>query len=267
MLTGLTTCPVEGLFFLDAWGGAGGEGPGYTWDHVNPYASARFEPNRRIDYILVGEPKARGAGHVVECRVAGNQPVDGVWPSGQSEERDPRMECGSCRTPLLKAPADPIKRRGDERQGEQSLAVGQSRHDQPEGRGGGESEAAEQGQIADRGDDAVAVPPGLIEPAADQGGGDGAMAIGRVDRQGSEQKRLRGAADHHRPETQSPAQPAAVPRHEAETGNRVGAPAQPVGRPRQAIASEGAVEQVFDGGVVGGVLGCNIDHGWSPEQA
>ena len=81
MLTGLTTCPVEGLFFLDAWGGAGGEGPGYTWDHVNPYASARFEPNRRIDYILVGEPKARGAGHVVECRVAGNQPVDGVWPS------------------------------------------------------------------------------------------------------------------------------------------------------------------------------------------
>ncbi len=81
MLTGLTTCPVEGLFFHDAWGVAGGEGPGYTWDNVNPYISARFDPNGRIDYILVGEPKARGAGHVVDCRVTGNDPIDGVWPS------------------------------------------------------------------------------------------------------------------------------------------------------------------------------------------
>ncbi len=81
MLTGLTTCPVEGLFFHDAWGVAGGEGPGYTWDNVNPYARARFEPGRRIDYILVGEPKARGAGHVVDCRVTGNEPIDDVWPS------------------------------------------------------------------------------------------------------------------------------------------------------------------------------------------
>ena len=81
MLTGLTTCPVEGLFFHDAWGGAGGEGPGYTWDNDNPYASAKFEANRRIDYILVGWPEARGAGHIVDCRIAGNEPVGGVWPS------------------------------------------------------------------------------------------------------------------------------------------------------------------------------------------
>jgi endonuclease/exonuclease/phosphatase family metal-dependent hydrolase len=81
MLTGLTTCPVEGLVFRDAWGWAGDGGPGHTWDNANPYVLAELEPNRRIDYILVGAPKARGAGHVVECRVAGNQPVDGVWPS------------------------------------------------------------------------------------------------------------------------------------------------------------------------------------------
>ena len=81
MLTGLTTCPVEGLFFHDAWGVAGDGGPGYTWDNANPYVRAKFQPNSRIDYILVGKPKARGAGHIVDCRVTGNEPIDGVWPS------------------------------------------------------------------------------------------------------------------------------------------------------------------------------------------
>ncbi len=81
MLTGLTTCPVEGLVFRDAWLGAGGGGPGYTWDNANPYAVAKLEPDRRIDYILVGWPEARGAGHIVDCRIAGNEPVGGVWPS------------------------------------------------------------------------------------------------------------------------------------------------------------------------------------------
>ncbi|MHA1151830.1 MAG: endonuclease/exonuclease/phosphatase family protein [Alphaproteobacteria bacterium] len=81
MLTGLTTCPVEGLVFNDAWVGAGGEAAGYTWDNANPYVGARFEQNRRIDWVLVGWPKAGGAGHIVDCRIAGNEPVGGVWPS------------------------------------------------------------------------------------------------------------------------------------------------------------------------------------------
>jgi endonuclease/exonuclease/phosphatase family metal-dependent hydrolase len=81
MMTGLTTCPVEGLVFHDAWVGAGGGGPGYTWDNANPYVVAEFEPDRRIDYILVGRPVACGAGHVVDCRIAGNEPMGGVWPS------------------------------------------------------------------------------------------------------------------------------------------------------------------------------------------
>ncbi len=81
MLKGLTTCPVEGLFFHDAWCVAGGDGPGMTWDNANPYVMEELEPDRRIDYILVGWPEARGAGHVVDCRVAGNQPIGGVWPS------------------------------------------------------------------------------------------------------------------------------------------------------------------------------------------
>ena len=81
MLTGLTACPVDGLVFHDAWNCAGGGGPGHTWDNANPYVEAKFEPDRRIDYILTGWPVARGAGHVVECRIAGDEPVDGVWPS------------------------------------------------------------------------------------------------------------------------------------------------------------------------------------------
>ena len=81
MLTGLAACPVEGLVFHDAWSHAGGGGPGHTWDNVNPNVAAVLEPNRRIDYILTGLPMARGAGHVVACRVTGNEPIGGVWPS------------------------------------------------------------------------------------------------------------------------------------------------------------------------------------------
>ena len=81
MMTGLTTCPVEGLVFRDAWRDGGDGSDGFTWDNRNAFAAAELEPDRRIDYIFVGWPKDRGAGHVVGCRLAGNEPVDGVWPS------------------------------------------------------------------------------------------------------------------------------------------------------------------------------------------
>ena len=81
MLTGLTNCPVEGLVFHDAWAVAGGNGSGLTWDNHNPYVVVEFEPDRRLDYIFVGWPGPGGAGHIVDCRLAGDKPVDGVWPS------------------------------------------------------------------------------------------------------------------------------------------------------------------------------------------
>lgn len=81
MMTGQTACPTKGVVFRDAWNVAGDGSDGYTWDNANSFAQAVFEPNRRIDYIFVGEPMARGAGHVVDCRLAGNAPVDGLWPS------------------------------------------------------------------------------------------------------------------------------------------------------------------------------------------
>ncbi len=81
VLTGLTTTPVKGLVFHDAWRVAGDGGPGMTWDNANPYVYVTLEPDRRIDYILVGLPQARGAGHIVDCQIAGHRPIDGVWPS------------------------------------------------------------------------------------------------------------------------------------------------------------------------------------------
>ena len=81
IMTGQTTCPVEGMVFHDAWAFAGADGPGYTWDNANPFAAEVLEPSRRIDYIFAGWPGPRGAGHIVECRITGNKPVKGVWPS------------------------------------------------------------------------------------------------------------------------------------------------------------------------------------------
>ena len=40
-----------------------------------------LEPDRRIDYVLVGWPKQGGAGHVTHCRVEGVEPVGGITPS------------------------------------------------------------------------------------------------------------------------------------------------------------------------------------------
>ena len=80
MLTGLTTAAAKGLVFHDAWNVAG-EGAGLTWDNRNTFVAAEFEPDRRIDYIFAGHPKARGRGHVTDVEIIGNAPVDGVWPS------------------------------------------------------------------------------------------------------------------------------------------------------------------------------------------
>lgn len=80
MLTGLTSAAAEGLTFHDAWNIAG-KGPGLTWDNRNAFVAAEFEPDRRIDYIFAGHPKARGRGHVTDVEIIGNAPVNSVWPS------------------------------------------------------------------------------------------------------------------------------------------------------------------------------------------
>jgi len=80
MLTGRAAVPVPRLVFHDAWEVAG-VGSGHTWSNANPFAACDLEPDRRIDYVFVGWPKARGAGHVVGAAVEAVEPVDGVHPS------------------------------------------------------------------------------------------------------------------------------------------------------------------------------------------
>jgi endonuclease/exonuclease/phosphatase family metal-dependent hydrolase len=85
ILTGKAATPVPRLVFHDAWDVAGepsaSSATGATWTNENPYARLDLEPDRRIDYVLVGWPKAGGAGHVTRCTVECLDPVDGVVPS------------------------------------------------------------------------------------------------------------------------------------------------------------------------------------------
>lgn len=81
MMTGRSTCPIAGMVLRDAWRDSGDGSVGYTWDNRNSFAGTELEPDRRLDYIFVGWPGDRGAGQVIRCRLAGNEPVGGLWPS------------------------------------------------------------------------------------------------------------------------------------------------------------------------------------------
>ena len=80
-LVGRTQPEVGGLVFHDAWELAGDGGSGHTWSSANPYLADSTWPNRRLDYIFVSWPRPKLVGTPVACRVAGNEPVDGVMPS------------------------------------------------------------------------------------------------------------------------------------------------------------------------------------------
>lgn len=82
LLSGTKTPPVvPGQVLLDAWRYADPDLSSATWDMANPFAAQTKEWNARIDYVLAGPPGPGGAGHVRGVRLAGDVPVDGVWPS------------------------------------------------------------------------------------------------------------------------------------------------------------------------------------------
>jgi endonuclease/exonuclease/phosphatase family metal-dependent hydrolase len=79
---GYKTAPaVPGQVFLDAWEYADPTQPSATWNAVNPFVAAGFEPSVRVDYIHTGPPGPDGLGSVSSVRRVGDEPVDGVWPS------------------------------------------------------------------------------------------------------------------------------------------------------------------------------------------
>jgi hypothetical protein len=76
---------VRGVVFSDVWEIVGEGGrlglEGVTWNPRNPYLTNTAWPNRRLDYLLVSWPRPKPVGNPVRVWLAGNYPVDGVFPS------------------------------------------------------------------------------------------------------------------------------------------------------------------------------------------
>ncbi len=81
LLTGRAASPVPHVVLRDAWEAAGNRDPGFTWTNANPFAAASLDVERRLDHVMVGQPKLGGVGHVLAAWVAGDLPVDGMWGS------------------------------------------------------------------------------------------------------------------------------------------------------------------------------------------
>ena len=81
VLTGYDASPAEELVFFDAWRVGGDGGPGWTWSRLNPFTAADPEPDRRIDYVLVGYPGEEARGEILSARLVGEEPVGDVQPS------------------------------------------------------------------------------------------------------------------------------------------------------------------------------------------
>ncbi|HXY95256.1 MAG TPA: endonuclease/exonuclease/phosphatase family protein [Acidimicrobiia bacterium] len=81
LLTGRSASPVPRVVLRDAWEAAGNRDPGFTWSNTNPFAAASLDVDRRIDHVMVGQPKLGGVGHVLDARVAGDLAVGGMWGS------------------------------------------------------------------------------------------------------------------------------------------------------------------------------------------
>ncbi|HLK11401.1 MAG TPA: endonuclease/exonuclease/phosphatase family protein [Candidatus Binatia bacterium] len=75
-LRGLASLEGRSIHLQDAWLAAGDGGPGFTWDNRNPYAAYAGEPDRRIDYVLVGLPA-----RVEAAALAFDAPTRGVLAS------------------------------------------------------------------------------------------------------------------------------------------------------------------------------------------
>jgi endonuclease/exonuclease/phosphatase family metal-dependent hydrolase len=66
---------------VDAYEAANPHELGATWSHRNPNVGGGFKKDRRIDFILVGEPRADGTGRVLGSSLVCDQPRQGAWPS------------------------------------------------------------------------------------------------------------------------------------------------------------------------------------------
>ena len=79
-LCGLATLDGQSTYYQEAWR-VRGSGPGYTWDNRNPFTALMYEPDRRLDYILVGLADLNGRGWIERVGLACTEPLDGVFAS------------------------------------------------------------------------------------------------------------------------------------------------------------------------------------------
>jgi endonuclease/exonuclease/phosphatase family metal-dependent hydrolase len=81
LLGGMLTAPaVPEQVLVDAWRYAEAPDPSWTLDRRNGYRAGRVIPGSRVDYIFVGWPR-NGNGRITSARLAGDAPVNGMWPS------------------------------------------------------------------------------------------------------------------------------------------------------------------------------------------
>lgn len=81
ILTGRHRAEDTSTALFDAWEFVDPAEPGWTWDNDNPCVAPTLQPNRRIDYVFVGWPRAGGAGNVVEAHTVVPQSVAGPMAS------------------------------------------------------------------------------------------------------------------------------------------------------------------------------------------
>ena len=80
MIVGLSN-PIDRVVLKDVWQINNPDNPGYTWSNKNIYAKKTLEPNRRIDYIFVGNPGKNGLGHPIKTHLVGAEMRDNIYPS------------------------------------------------------------------------------------------------------------------------------------------------------------------------------------------
>jgi endonuclease/exonuclease/phosphatase family metal-dependent hydrolase len=84
-LKGLCSLDGQSTYYGDAFELGGDGGRGITFARANPFAAPIHEPDRRIDYVFVGQRDGRFRAHVDRAHVAFNEPfppgAGGVWAS------------------------------------------------------------------------------------------------------------------------------------------------------------------------------------------
>jgi endonuclease/exonuclease/phosphatase family metal-dependent hydrolase len=82
--TGKQSLHGTSVTYRDAWAAKNPDDPGHTFTPLNPLERAgemSLELGRRIDYVMVRCGVHGPTLEVIECRLAFDEPVDGVWAS------------------------------------------------------------------------------------------------------------------------------------------------------------------------------------------